>query len=213
MLKRKEKNRKQKPKNLDLNFQWYHYHRAFLTAIVHKCGSRSKGAHFFFPHCFCIVKTGKSIKLQPAAASAAHHVPLYGRNSEDTAPPEVLRQVYAAVVIQRPTLVDMRVVVCIIPPAMDCWFLGSDDIRYILVTVNWKSAPITDRQSDGKINAQYTLCSGIAQPQYTRAPMAINSLLLTLCMMKPAITFRSMLAIAIGSIGPATASGERCCTS
>jgi hypothetical protein len=62
--------------------------------------------------------------------------------------------VYATVVIPRPTLVDMRVAVCIIPPAMDCWFLGSDDIRYMLVTVNWKSAPITDRQSDGKINAQ-----------------------------------------------------------
>jgi hypothetical protein len=63
-------------------------------------------------------------------------------------PPEVLRLVYATVVIPRPTLVDMRVAVCIIPLAIDCWFLGSDDIRYMLVAVNWKSAPITDRQSD-----------------------------------------------------------------
>jgi hypothetical protein len=35
LLKRKEKNRKQKCENLDLNFQWYHYHRTFRIAIVY----------------------------------------------------------------------------------------------------------------------------------------------------------------------------------
>lgn len=72
---------------------------------------------------------------------------------------------------------------------------------FTFATLNSRSAPRTERQRDGKMNAQYELFSFMrasrrAATTYDKAPTPVKILLFTLCKMKPAITFTNMPAIA-----------------
>lgn len=82
-----------------------------------------------------MVKKGRKTSPNPAAPSATHQVPRYGKNSVETELLEGLRLVNAAVVIPNPTLVEILMAVCIIPPATDCCCLGREDMRYICTVI------------------------------------------------------------------------------
>ena len=116
-----------------------------------------------------------------------------------------------------------------IPPATDCCAGGSEDITYILegqlklvkeagkrtfATLNSKSAPITDRRSEGKMKAQYELPTFMVakrspDPRYAKAPIAVRILLLILWSTSPAKMLTRIPPMAIGSRWMATLREEK----
>ena len=62
----------------------------------------------------------------------------------------------------RPTLDETLVTVLKSPPATDCCSEGRDDMTYMLVTVNSKSAPTTESSRAGKVSAHQEMLGWVA---------------------------------------------------
>lgn len=80
-------------------------------------------------------------------------------------------------------------------------------------TLNCRSAPITERRRLGKMKAQYELSAFIVArskdaPQYAKAPIPANILLLTLCNTNAATILTMIPPMAWGRRCTATESGE-----
>jgi len=72
-------------------------------------------------------------------------------------------------------------------------------------TMNWKSAPITHRQSAGKVNAQYEspfrcTAANTNEMRYAKAPIAMSNLFDTLCCISAATRLARRPKTTIGSM-------------
>ena len=169
----------------------------------------------FLAPCDLIVRNGRKNRDRPAPASATQNVAWYARKGAcKPLSAEPLSPLNTAVEMPSPILEQTRETVLNMPPATDCCSDGKDDITYIFVTVNSKSAPITDNTKEGKVNAHQELPAGMAlisalEIVNATAPMIISSLLLTRCMTSAAMKLTIKPPTACGRSLSATSSGEQ----